>query len=921
MKLSNKLFFFLFSALCLTATGSAQTLEVEVGGTRAVSDVDQRVDHASRLFNKNLGILTRAGRAQRAKAGNYDSRIPLSFPTTVWLKANGQRVPVNRSGPQPRIVGFNLIFDANGPNAFDPTYKDFLIAVYNQAQPFLDNLFGVPAVSGNLKVKNYDASLGDREVVSGGIYVPNAVGGPEIRFPFYGNDKPEVTAINFVHTLLLAYLGPNQYGFDAFNEGFVRAVTMKVMRTPAARLPALDADLVERVLTNTYDVEGLYDWYNQRALGGSKFIAPNLRDVPLPDAGSIGGLYLLRYRMAGSAWLKALVEIPGDQFIRKFNEAYYTNPTIGSNIPALVALGQTTLNTLRAGDPTLEGMSFANWFSRQFILETNDTRGTKLLVEPVPITSGLSGSDFGVFLIQANLFETTSGGNETLLSGTSFPFIWQGNFPVIRLFDNTQSERMDIAGGYGSVAPNISDQFGGVPYRGVIEVPVSDQIERVYVPVGGIATASDPSPNDFFGTVVGANLQVNDTLSLQVTVNGTPIADVPVSHNAFGVTIGTGAYLGNARIAVNVVRTRPGNGTTVLLTRKVNKGPGSLALDLRVESELTYQFPNPLPKGIAFVGFPVDPFLSLNSQVLNLADNQVLAARYNPSKAKYDLYPDLEPFKIGHGYFIRSETATNPFTVTGRVYRNVPGSVALKPGWNMVACPLMETVPTNRVQIIRTTDFPVDYSEAQGVDIGTDFFQFSPNAPDTASGAPETGTMIPATTFEPGKAYFVRVLNPDGVVLNFGNTASGSAPIAGKSRAAAPTTTGWQMSLNLSYGKNQSSAIIGQSASATRSFDPKEDSGMPPSFGSGFQVILEDYEALYRDIRPLGSEKYTVHLQGLTKGKATKLTFTMVKGSVDRFLLRDGTGKSLGWARPGFAYNFVPKSNNEWIQIEIGGGK
>jgi hypothetical protein len=899
--------------------GFAQTLEVEVGSSRSIGEAMSQSDQAVKKLNRNLAILSRNHRDRMIRAGRSHAGIPALYPATVWLKSNGQRLPSpTRSKGRFFSAPLNLVFDASGPNSFPTAYRDFLQDIYDAAQPLLDGLFGLPSIGGDVAVKNYNVPMGDREYVTGGYYVPNSPGTPEIRFPIYSDGLPEVTVINFVHTLLLAYIGPNQYGFDAFNEGLVRAVTLRMARTPSfTNQFALDGDQIEAVLSQTYDVGGLYDWLNQRALGGSKFIAPNLRDVPLPDAGSVGGIYHLRYKMAGCAWMKLLVENQG--FIAAYNNGFYAQPGIASNVPALIALGQTTLNSLST--PTIEGLTFAEWFKRQYILETKDTQGPKLLVEPLPITSELSGSDFGVFDIVANWFETLAGGNETLLSGTSFPILWEGNTSFNRIFPSTpDSERMDIAGAYGSVAPNIPNINGGNPYRAVVDVPVQDQIGRVYLPVGSIATASQQTPRDFFGTVTGANLQPGDTVRLEVTVNGSPITDVVVTNNAFGVLLNTPEFSGNARISIDVVRNRSGLDAT-LLTRKVNKGPGPLAVDLRVESEQSFTPIGGLPKGISLIGFAIDPFASLPGQILGLPENQVLAARYNSSKAKYDLYPELEPFKVGHGYFVRLNAAQPAFAYEGRNYRNVEGSVALKPGWNLVCSPLTENVPTSRIRVVKTSDFPQDWSEA-ALDVGTEFFEFIPGPNDPATGAPETGTMAPATQFESGKAYFVRVLAPEGVTLTFRPEAlTGSAP----NRAPSATTpsTGWRLSLTMRFGtKQKASVILGQSATATRSFDPREDSGMPPSFGNGFQLIVEDYEAMYRDIRALaGGEAFTIHLKGLTSGKTYPIDFKSLFGKAPNLNLRDRTGRSLGSIRPGMTYNHYARAREDYIQVVVGGTK
>lgn len=883
-----------------------------------------RSDQAVQTLNRNLSILSRNQRDRLIRMGKTKANIPALYPSTVWLKANGQRLPSPTRDRITRLSApLNLVFDTSGPNSFPTAYRAFLQQIYTTTQPFLDALFGAPSVGGDVAVKNYDVEMGDREYVTGGYYAPNSPGTPQIRFPEYFDDQREVTAINFVHTLLLAYIGPNQYGFDAFNEGIVRAITMDIARTSQFRNGlTLDGDLIEAVLTQTYDVGGLYDWYNQRALGGNKFIAPNLRAVPLPSAGSVGGIYQIRYKMAGAAWQKALVDKADKGFIRRFNEAFYAQPGIANNPTALAALGQTVLNTHYAGDATIEGLSFAEWMRRQYILETRDTRGQKLLIEPLPITSELSGSDYGPFIIQANWFETLAGGDEVLLSGTSYPILWEGNLIFNRVFPSTpDSERMDIGGAYGAVAPNIPNINSGQPYRATVDVPVQDQIERVYLPVGAIATATMQTPRDFFGTITGANLQVGDTVRLKVTVNGAAIADIPIRNNAFGSLINTVAFSGNARIGIDVVRNRLGADTT-LLSRKVNKGPGPLAVDLRVESEQDFAPIGGLPKGISLVGFNINPFASLQGQILNLAENQVLAARYNSSKARYDLYPDLEPFKIGHGYFIRLDAAQPSFSYSGRNYRNVEATVAMKPGWNLVSAPLTETVPLSRVRVVKTSEFPQSWNEAV-LDVGSEFFEFVRGPNDPATGAPETGTLLPATQFEPGKAYFVRVLAPEGVTLVFRqDIATGSSPGRAPVTTSVPQT-GWKVSLTMRFGtKQRANVIIGQSTSATRSFDPREDSGMPPSFGNGFQLIVEDYESMYRDIRSLvAGEIYTIHLKGLTKGKNYPISFDTLFGKVPTLNLRDRSGKSLGSIRPGMTYTHYARGTEDYIQVVVGGNK
>ena len=325
------------------------------------------------------------------------------------------------------------------------------------------------------------------------IFPTTAPEGREIRLPL--NTSRDVAAVALIHCLLLAYLPDPTFGFDAYLEGLVRATTMRICRLPAA-VPGLDQSAVADIFANSYDVGGDYDWLNQKSLSGPQFIAPNLLTAPI-SGGNLGGLYLTRYRMAGSAWAKVLIEYP--TFARDLKAAIQANPTAATNAAQIQALAITTLQAISPGG-TIEGLPFVNWIREQGILQTKLTQGTKLHTTIFPITEGLAGTDFGVFGIETTWFETAANGNETLLSGTSYPVFWDKDYN--RILASAQSERIDIASSYGSVAPNFSNENAGKAYRVAIDIPVQDKISRHYVPAGAIATPTTAT-SDFYGTVVG----------------------------------------------------------------------------------------------------------------------------------------------------------------------------------------------------------------------------------------------------------------------------------------------------------------------------------------------------------------------------------------------------------------------------------
>lgn len=904
---------FLSALACL---GAAQTgvLHVEVGSSRASGASMELADTAVRKLTRNVAARMSAPIDTLAKAGRWHNVAPLSLPSVVRLTSGGKDLPP--AGPSGRAGGLTLEFDSSGARTFPPVYQQLLVDTFTQCESTLNAVFGAPSVNGTVHVRSYDADIGDRHAVSGGYYVDNNGSGErEIRFPVYQNQ--EAAAVNFVHCLLLAYLGPKSYAFDAFQEGLVRAAAMRVVRTPGAMPATLDADLIAQVLENTYDVGTWYEWNNQRALGGPTFIAPNLVSVDLPPGGSIGGIYLLRYKMSGSAWQKIIAEYPA--FIKQFNQAFYADTSIANDRGALFALGQTVLDTISGTiNAQVEGLPFATWARRQFILETGLTLGRKLLVEPIPLAPDSGTSDFGVYLVQATFFETLAGGNETLLSGVSYPIFWSEAYD--RIFPSAQEDRMDIAGAYGAVVPNLPDLHAGSPYRCEIDIPVQDRNVRCFVPAGGVATGSNPTPNDFYGTVSGVQIGSGDTLRVRVTMGATVVDNIAVTFGAFGKRINTSEYLGYQKLFVELVKTS-GASETVVLSRTVNKGPGPLALDLiGGGGEASFGYTGGLPKGLSAIGFPVDPFDSLFGDVIGIPDSTVLAARWNGSKARYDIYPDGGGPIHGNGYFVRLDAALPSAAVAGRSVPGTPASIALRPGWNLIANPLTEAVPTTRVTVIHSIDFPKTFAEALGAELGVDFFEFVPGPNDAATGAPETGTMLKAASFEPGKAYFVRVLSSEGVSLMF-EPASTFGPQGRSSQKSAgvqaASNQGWTMKLTLSQGKFKAESYIGQESGATFGLDDTFDSGLPPSMG-GLQLAARGAEPLFRDTRPLNSwSSYKIDAVGLIPGKTYTMTLTLPKGKLKRYEFRDPESFFAVRTSGTYTYTFKAKSASRTFEVRV----
>lgn len=894
---------FLRIALLALALGSlagarATTLTVEIGSGRDRRTIDAAVESRVVLFARNAAALTHAARRAQRRSLRREPP-PFGLPVTVLLTDRGRIVGGDRSSRQGETI--TLAFASVGPLAFPPAYRGLLQEVFEAARPTLDALFGPPARGGSVLVTNFDARIGDRDAVVGGIYLPdNGSGRPEIRFPVYADAfgfKAETAAVNFLHCVLLAYWGADPIPFDAYQEGFVRAVTARAARTPGALPRSLDRSAVEAVLEATYDCSPYYDWWNQRALGAPRFIAPNLRDLPLPPGGSVGGPYLARYLMAGTAWQKVLVEYPS--FIAEFRRTYHRSPAAFRSETQLLALAESTLTGLAGPNATVEGQRFSEWHARQAILQARLVPGVRVMNQPFPVLDGLSGSDFGVFVIQTHWFETDARGDETLLAGRGFPIFWDPRFG--RFSTSAQDDRMDLAGGYGAIAPNFPrDLAAGQPYRVVVDIPIGDRTARSVLPAGAVATAAQPTPNTFFGTLLGFPA---GTYAVNVSWPGGSRTGLPVTEFAFGAAIQDADFLRAQRLTVTVVRVDAGN--QVVLRRQVNKGPGPLGLDLR--SAEGFQASGSLSSGLSAFGLLAEPFAAYAPDVLGTTPERTLLARWNPARNRFDFFPNTGSLDPGLGFFGRFD-APRPIGFFGRSTARVPVTVALRPGWNLVANPRSTPVDLARLAVVVGSAPPRPYAELVGQALGTEAFEFAPGPPDPASGLPETGTLRPVSRLQPGQAVYVRVFAPEGAALVFGTELEGSG-----SRSGGAPPRHWRANLRVVGAGSSALAQFGRASGATRGFDPAWDAELPPSAG-GLQIAFAG--GLFRDVRGFGGQElFVARVTGLVPGARYRVRVEPAAGHPLRFGIRDDRARVDLWAYGQAEYSFAASASEHVLVV------
>lgn len=925
----------LASVAALAAPRSAIIVDIGSRGPAQADEIRRMVEAAVRVEVEATDRLASNYVRALRRAGAVPEGVPFSAPRVVLLRQNGRLLTGSSGTLLSRGGGGDLVlqFRPDGhQNAFPPSYRQLLQSVFNTARPHMNALFGMPFTGGPVRVDNMDATIGDRDAVAGGIFLPDdGTGMPAIWFPIY--NAPETTAVNFIHTLYLAYMGSALFPFDAWSEGFARAATMTTVRNPNALPAGLDMDFVQQVVEATYDVSAHYDWYNQPPLANDRFIAPNLKDLPLPPGGSLGGIYLMRYMMAGTAWAKVATEWPG--FLSAFLQQYYANPNIGNNVPALVTLAQGVLDNLNGGPgATVEGLAFAEWYRRQYVLNPTVSRGKKVFAQAIPITFGLGGNDFGVFAIWVTYFETTAGGNEVLLSGTCFPIYWDSTFA--RLFTTGQDDRMDIAAAFGSVTPNLPDVFnvGSGPtqwYRATIDLPVLDQIARTIVPAGAIATAQNPTPKNFYGSVigfdgakVGGDPSVAGKVRLTILPSGN-FVEAPLRNGAFGVQT---SLLGSTpvRARVDVIPIFNNVEQAPIHTEFVNVWGDRLGLVLHIGEFVTHSPPGGLAAGVQAVGFPVRPFEMNTATLLGLPSNQTLVARWKQERFDYDRWPSLEPFDVGEGFYVRMPSAAPGFQVSGRQVGKegfLPVTVALQPGWNQVVNPFPNDVSFSDLTVQRGADFPATWTAAISSGwLGPDIFQFVPGSPDPHSGVPEGGTLSPVTFFPAGRAVFVRVLVSEGLSITFRPGVLNPARDRGRHPRATPTWTG---TLTIDgYRSERSSVEVGQAINHRRGIDLAVDSELPPIWGGAIQALISSSVPLYRDIQSPAEGNWDILVTGLMPGRVYRATFRLMAGSnrdILRLTLEDVDGRRSYRILNGWSVTFRARDATHRLRLHNGGGR
>jgi hypothetical protein len=140
--------------------------------------------------------------------------------------------------------------------------------------------------------------------------------------------------------------------------------------------------------------------------------------------------------------------------------------------------------------------------------------------------------------------------------------------------------------------------------------------------------------------------------------------------------------------------------------------------------------------------------------------------------------------------------------------------------------------------------------------------------------------MLPATTFEAGKAYFVRALRPEGAAMVF--TPDAIPFNGGSPQRLSPTPTGdrWETRVEFVDRRGQTThVVVGQNTVTPGGYDVRFDSELPPTTG-GFQSAIMTNRAMYKDIGVWNQDElFRVVVAGLRRGERYTMKLQRLAGS------------------------------------------
>lgn len=776
--------------------------------------------------------------AQRAGLLAPDQPAPV-LARTRFLRHNGRLVTpdLDRMCSAGRARAEDSLTFTYNPRAGDTAAVPWSNAQQQAVAAFLTGkeadfrrVYGAPAFGHPVRVV-HDPAVGGLNMV---VYDASR---DEIRWQLLDDryvSDPATSRIDDrdLHTLayavLLAHRDDLAIGFDAWELGMARAAQLLVVSTA---LP--DFSFLARDFNLLF---GAYDLLNQPGLEGPSFES---LDIGAAGEGVRSEMAVYRAYMCQGAWLKLVAEAP-DAFAR-FNAAYYarakTDPSLRYDVPHL-------RNLMTGVVAQVEGTGFADWYVRQYCLDTSLVPGAKLYVYNLPRKEVDDDQIANTLTMDVLHFQVTALGEQLPLSGlVKFSYAAFDGWPLDdAVYGSSGVGGIEARLGEAGNAPGVGTavaQFFGIAgdqnvqrQRVVVTASVNGLARRLYY-ANDVYAGDDGRQNHLFGLVTNGQQG-----RLHIAIAGRDAVETQVVQGAFSARLGAvlptvaratltwtpaGAGAPAATVVRNVMFLGPmGSGRDV--------AEGFVALNVETPPTALTTVSKVFPAGLHMITVPAFAGRSAMDQALSVERDKLLLARADGAVTGaeawragdlYRLWPGVTPFQPGYAYWLRADRAVTLSFRGETASKDAPFSQFYAPGWQQFGNPWPDLDVQLRDLQVQAVDGTAAVSLAQAQTLGL-----------VSSGVfgydPDHGYRLVSAdaVLAPYEGHWLNVLAPRGVSVVFPNRASG--------RRRAVTTapaSGWELRLLARSGALcDETASCGVATGAGRGYSA-QDVPKPPPFG------------------------------------------------------------------------------------------
>lgn len=692
------------------------------------------------------------------------------------------------------------------------------------------------------------------------------------------------------HAVLLAYRDDAAIGYDSWESGMARAAQLTIISSTKPSFGFLKRDF--NLLF------GAYDLLNQPGLESPRFRGADTSaaaDILTDALGSI------RAYMSQAAWLKALAERPG--LFADFNAAYYramvsAGNSIKYSIPALRRIMTGLI-------PEVEGLGFADWYTRQYALDTAQVPGAKLYIFGTVAKDFIGGQPTNSFPMSIYHWETTPSNEHRALTGTvRFTYTAYDDFNLTAAVEGASGKggieaRLGEAGnapGIASVVPlffNIEGDQGQQMQRIIVRGELNGMDRRLYF-ANDVAASDQQLRYDLYGLVTHGWRG-----KLKIEIEGRDSVETDVIQGAFRARIPGGLPTAARATLTWTPAADKGYSKPDVLRRNVmylgllgsgiDAANGEVTLVLDTPPQTATKFTKTIPAGISMISVPAYAGRSNLAEILGVDAGELLLARADGAVTSaqpwrqneiYRLWPSTPSFQPGYGYWVRT---TKPVTLT---YEGVPADSTqpyrlwLPPGWQQIGNPFPELLLTVGSLRVQAPDGNAAVSLAQAQTAGL-------VSSGLFSWAGSTGYRLlsPTSQLTPYAGFWINVLSPKGVTLIFPNSLSPSAR-ATLERAEAADAQGWQVQLSARTDESSEQlAVLGVQAGAGEGYTWRDAPRPPAPLGSHVAVSFprDDWGAqsgrYVRDLRDpaAGTASWDVLVETDQIGRDVTLSWPSLK--------------------------------------------